>query len=296
MKKYVFSFIFGIAVSMPISPEARELLPILYSKEGQLCSTIPTGANHFCIRSKKDYDSPSWQPNGNHIVVESGYHDGAHELELLKKDGTLIRRLPESSEFIRPAWSPNGKYIYGLSYSHPKLIRRWDKEGKGFIDIPVRGAKCRYQYLQAISFDPSNKRAVILLDNFDIMFLVAVHEDHFQVIKMLPKSYSYVSQSVWLDDKTLLFVGIKTGSRNELWKLDVDSEDTQKVGVPELWLRDYVTLSPDKKTVVVCAMPDTEQSKWSLWRYTIGTPRAERITDGTEDVSPNWRGLVATSP
>jgi len=207
----------------------------------------------------------------------------------LKKDGAVLRRLSESSEFIRPVWSPDGKYIYGLNYSHQRSIRRWDSEGKRFTDIPIKGAEGEFKYLQMIAIDPSNKRAAILLDDFKKMLLVTIHEDHFQAIRTLPKDYSYVSEAVWVDEKNLLFVGKKSESRGELWKLNVDSEKIQKVGVPKLWLRDSVTLSSDRKSVIVTAMPDNEEKKWSLWRYTFGTPVAERITVGTEGVSPNWR-------
>jgi hypothetical protein len=288
MKKLLI-IILGIAACLPVLSQGSELLPIVYSDSGGLCSVSHTGGAIKCVKSKKEYGSPSWQPKGSNIVAESGYHDGAHNLELLKNDGTAIRRLHKSSEFIRPVWSQDGRYIYGLSYSQPRSIRRWDSEGKKFVDIPVRGAEAEYKYLQMISFDPSHKRAVILLDHFKKMLLVTVHDDHFQAIKIIPKDYSYVSESVWLDENNLIFIGKKNDKRGELWKLNVDSEKIQMVGVPGLWLRDTVTLSPDRKSVIVCAMSDDDKTKWSLWRYSLGSPRAERITTGTEDVSPSWR-------
>jgi len=289
MKKKIYIFILVIATWAPSSSPASELLTIVYSNLGQLCSTTPDGATNFCISSEKEYRSPSWQPNGDHIVAGSGYHDGAYELVLLNKDGSLIRYLYKSNKFIRPVWSPDGEFIYGLNYSYAKSIRKWDSEGKKFTDVPVKGAESEYKYLQMISFSPSNKRAVLLLDNFNKMLLVSVYNDHFQAIKIILKDYSYVSQSVWLDDNNLLFVGKKDEPRGELWELNVDSEKVRKLGVPRLWLRDFVTLSPDGKAVIVCAMPDNEETKWNLWHYSFGSPHAKRITDGIEDVSPYWR-------
>jgi WD40 repeat protein len=289
MRKQIYSLVLTIVIWTPSLSWGGELLPIVYSSLGELCSTTPTKAKPACLKSQKEYGSPSWQPNGHYIVAEAGYHDASHELVLLKSDGAVLRIISKSTDFIRPIWSPDGRYIYALNYDQPKTIRRWDSEGKKFTDLPVKGAENEYEYLQMISFSPNRKRAAILLDNFMKMLLVEVYEDHFQAVKTIPKDYSYVSESVWLDDNNLVFIGKKADSRGELWKINVSSEAVQKVGIPGLWLRDSVTLSPDRKAVIVCAMPDNEETKWSLWYYSFGAQHATRITNGLEDVSPSWK-------
>ena len=73
---------------------ARELLPILYSNSGELCSVAPDSPGVTVCASSLgayDVDSPSWQPNGNRIISELGREGGDHTLWLLLDQGVQLR-------------------------------------------------------------------------------------------------------------------------------------------------------------------------------------------------------------
>lgn len=281
-------------ISTPINGLAGELADILYINWGRLCSISPVSDNKpVCSNFMEECDSPSWQPRGTQIVVEAGEHDGPKKLVLLSSDGTLIKPLAQSSGFIRPVWSPNGKFIYALSYELKNSIGRWDGQGENFRQISIKGADNQYEYLQMISFSPSGKLAAILTDKFKRMLIAELQGQSFSVKKILPRDFKYVSQSAWLDDNHLLFVGGKESNRGELWELNIGDESIKKIGIAGLWLRDFITLSSDNKSVAVCAMPDNHKiPSWNLWKYDLDSASVTRLTKGTngaEDVDPFWR-------
>ena len=288
----ILSLLFILFTS--INCHARELADILYIDWGKLCSVSPVpGTKPVCSNFMEECDSPSWQPKGTEIVVEAGEHDGPKKLVLLSSDGTLIKPLAQSSGFIRPVWSPNGKFIYALSYELKNSIGRWDGQGENFRQISIKGADNQYEYLQMISFSPSGKLAAILTDKFKRMLIAEIQGQSFSVKKILPRDFKYVSQSAWLDDNHLLFVGEKESNRGELWVLNINDGSIKKIGITGLWLRDSITLSSDNKSVAVCAAPDNQETaSWNLWKYDLDSAKVTRLTTGTkgaEDVEPSWR-------
>ncbi|MDH3975162.1 MAG: hypothetical protein OEV42_12850, partial [Deltaproteobacteria bacterium] len=217
-------------------------------------------------------------------------HDGVHDLVLLSSKGKFETRLENSSSFIRPVWSPDGSYIYAISYSLGTQIGRWGKNGKSFRTIPILGADGMFKYAQMLAFSPSGTRLSILVDKFQTMLLADVHTDVIKVQRQVPLNFTYVSGSAWLDESRLLFIGTQEGNRQELWEMKASDGSVTKKGIPNLWLRDFLTLSPDRRTVVVCGVSDNgKETKWNLWKYSLETAALVRLTSGTEDVEPNWR-------
>lgn len=279
-----------LAIFIVANSDVRELEDIAYTSRGQLCSVSPVEKNNsLCLKTEKEYHSPSWQPQGNQLVVMVGYHDGPKELVLIESNGALIGSIKDSSEFFRPVWSPDGRYIYALGFELKNSIGRWDARGRNFTTIPVKGLGKHYQFFQMISFSPSGKLATILIDKFEKMLIVEVSETNFNVKKILPNDFSYVAQSVWLDDTRLLFVGKKNGKRGELWEININDESIRKIGISGLWLRDFLAVSPDKRSVVVCALQNNQKISWNLWLYSLESGKLRRITYGTEDVNASWR-------
>lgn len=145
--------------------------------------------------------------------------------------------------------------------------------------------------MQMISFSPSGSSIAILVDKFQKMLIAEVEEEAIRVTKQVPQDFSYVSGSVWLDESRILFVGEQASTRQELWELNIKDGSVKKRGIPGLWMRDSLTLSPDKTSVVVCGVADgTEKdTRWNLWKYSLASSKLVKISNGTEDVSPNWR-------
>ncbi len=130
---------------------------------------------------------------------------------------------------------------------------------------------------------------------FNHMVIVDVGEKSMMALNVLPRGFRYVAQSAWLDEDHLLFIGKRGSDRGELWELDIRSGRVTRRGIDGLWLRDFVTLSPDRKSVVVTAMGEnkngTKNDSWNVWLYSLETSRAVRLTTepGGEDVEPSWR-------
>jgi len=263
---------------------SQQLGPILYRNWVGLCSiSAETTAKPRCSRS--EYEDFSWQPHGNRIVAM-----GARGLVLLDSSGRLINKL-EGQSGARPTWSPDGRYIYAISGKFGGAVVRWDASGKNRVAIPVTGLNDPHLFFQRISLSPSGKRAAILTGDFKEMLITDVSEKALSARKVLPRGFSYVAQSVWLDDEHLLFVGRQGGTRGELWGLDIRSETATKRGISDLWLRDFVALSADQKSVVVTATKNSEEVSWDLWQYFPESSYLKRLTSGTQDenVEPSWK-------
>lgn len=269
---------------------AAEFGDIIYSKSGDLCTVASaTGAGKHCLRDDFEFDSPAWQPNGRTLVVEAGVHDGPHKLLLLDSSGKTIRSLAKSSGFIRPTWSSDGKTIYALSYSLGHAVGRWNADGREFHSVPVRSS-IPFQHVQMLAISPNGARAALLVDDFKRMLIAHVGASGFDVERALPSGFSYVAQAVWLDNTRLLFVGKQDNPRAELWELNTLTGAVKVRGIKGLWIRDFVALSPDRATAVVCGSAvGTKDTRWGIWRYSLQKSALVKLTDGIEDVSPAWR-------
>ncbi len=262
---------------------SQELGSIIYNSWKGLCSISEITGEPTCHKSR--YWDVSWQPHGNRILAI-----GSEGIVLLDGTGHLANKV-EGESGGSPRWSPDGQYIYALSGKPETSVVRWDASGKNRIVIPVTGAGHLRPPLHMLSFSPSGKRAAILTREFKEILISDVSDESLTVKKTLPRGFSYVAQSVWLDNEHLLFIGKKDSTRGELWELDVQSETTTRLGIDGLWLRDFVALSPDAKSVVVTGTKDGEDVSWNLWLYSLETSRLKRLTSGlrSEDVEPSWR-------
>lgn len=275
---------------------AQDLGPILYSSWTGLCSVSPMpGSKPRCLRG---YDGGSWQPNGNRILAY-----GRDGLAFLTAKGKLIEKIGGGNPY-RATWSPGGHYLYAVNYKLGRAVERWDADGKNRVVMPVKGLENRQlsppgqpypNSFQMISLSPSGKWAALLTMGFNHMLIVEVGDKSMTALKVLPRGFSYVAQSAWLDEDHLLFVGERGSGRQELWELDIRSGKVTRRGIDGLWLRDFVALSPNRKSVVVTAMGKRKNGSltdsWNLWLYSLETSRAVRLTtepDG-EDVDPSWR-------
>src|ERR1051326_8393248 len=107
-----------------------------------------------------------------------------------------------------------------------------------------------------LSFSPSGRRAALLTLHFNRMVIVDVENNRFVVSHTEPAGFDYVSQSVWLNEDTLLFVGKRGGNRlGVLWRLAVSTGAVDSIGISGLALRDQIAISPDRRSVVVTATP-----------------------------------------
>jgi Tol biopolymer transport system component len=278
------------SLALPGVAGAAQFDDIVFSSSGELCTvaSVP-GAKERCLRSDYEYDSPAWRPNGKVLVVKAGVHDGPSKLLIIGEDAKVIRTVTKSAGFIRAAWSPDGKYFYALNYGLGRAVGRWNAEGTAFTTLPVQ-SKQSFDHVQMIAFSPNGTKAALLVDDFKKMLIARVNDSGFEVEQVLPANFSYVAQAAWLDDSRLLFVGKKDDPRAQVWELEVSHGSVRARGIEGLWIRDFLAMSPDRTSVVVCgtAVGDKE-TRWSLWKYSLASSALTRLTNGIEDVAPGWR-------
>ena len=121
------------------------------------------------------------------------------------------------------------------------------------------------------------------------MVIVKVSDEQWTMEKVAPSGFSYVSQSAWLDEDRLVFVGKRNTTRGELWELNVADSSIRRIGTNGIWLRDQMTLSPERNSAIVTATADGGPLQWNLWRVAISTGLKMQLTKGIEDVDPTWR-------
>ncbi len=265
-----------------------------------LCSISPEGTKHSCLNDRdhsllnNHYSSPAWKPKSKELVVEYAKPDGDRILELIDGLGNKIREVNKSFNFMRPVWSPDGSHIYALKYGIGPQIGQWDSNGMNFKFVPIVGAPNNTNApnsqgdFQMISFSPSGKSVALLNYGFKQIIVASVKEQQFVAQKELPTNFNYVAQSAWLDESHLLFVGRLNPGAANLWELNIGDGSTRLVEIPNLSLQDYFALSPDRKSVVVCATEKNQNLCWSLWEYLLGSPAAKRLTTRNLDSGPTW--------
>jgi Tol biopolymer transport system component len=127
-----------------------------------------------------------------------------------------------------------------------------------------------------------------LLCNFRQLYLAEVRSDLFRVERELPLQFSYVSSPKWFDESHLLAVArLKKGEVANLWRIDSATSFAEIVPTPELALGDYVTVSPDSKSVIVTGSR-LQLLKWRLWRIDLSDKMQTELTSGDEDTAATW--------
>lgn len=268
-----------VLASSPLA--GQRLRPILFTDWGRLCSIGPADTTRACLPKSREFDDLSWSPDGRLIVTDAW---------ILNDAGRHIRSLPGWND-IRPVWSPDGKAVFAIDYDIGSAVHRWNQPGGKKQTIPVQGGNAKGRRFQMLAFSPSGRRAALLTMDFSEMVIASVEKDRFVVSRTAPVDFAYVSQSVWLNEDTLLFVGKRgVNPSGGLWRLAASTGAVDSIGIPGLSLRDQIVISPDRKRVVVTAT-DTraEETRWNLWVYDLSSRVARRLTSGKEDIVHSWR-------
>jgi hypothetical protein len=260
---------------------AQALREIVYTDWGRLCSIGLADGAKVCLPPGRDFNDPTWSPDGQRLV------DGGI---LLDRTGRRVGRL-QSTSGIRPAWSPDGRYIYEIDYELGSAVARWNADGTRRMVIPIRGQDTAHLYFQMLSFSPTGRRAALLTAHFREMLIADVTPTAFHATTTLPVGFKYVSESVWLDEDRILFVGKRgpESSGGRLWELTISTGAVRVIGIPGLSLRDQIVISRDRRSVVVTAASATRSVHWNLWWYELDSGKLRRLTSGTEDIVGSWR-------
>jgi Tol biopolymer transport system component len=278
----------GVSAFVWLQFSSEDLGPIVYKSSGQLCSIdIQKDEKPSCYSSSlRDL---SFSPDGRLLAASTTPSDRIpSRIAVLDRSGATRRYLPGSDEFIRPVWSPDGNYIYAVinAHGHASVGRwRWPSGEKALVPVENLASGCRG--INSLSLSSAGDRAVLLCD-FKQLYLAEVRSDLLRVERELAPQFSYVSLPTWFDESHLLAVArIKKGEIANLWRIDSATGFAEIVPTPELALQDYVTVSPDRKSVVVTGSRPNGHI-WRLWRIDLDDQKQTQLTSGTEDVAATW--------
>ena len=279
--RFIAAAITSIAVLGAPPVAAQQLRPILFTDWGRLCSIAVVDTVRVCLPETRELDDAVWSPDGKRIITGGG----AILNDAGRRTGTL-----RNYAGIRPVWYPNGQYVFAIDYEVGSAVRRWDERGGSRKTIPVEGGEAAERRFQMLSFSPSGRRAALLTMQFREMVIADVEVNRLVVSRVAPVGFDYVSQAVWLNEDTVLFVG-KRGSSpfGVLWRLSASTGAVDSVGIPGLALRDQIVVAPDRRSIVVTAASTHGETRWNLWYYDLSSGVARRLTAGTEDIVRSWR-------
>jgi dipeptidyl aminopeptidase/acylaminoacyl peptidase len=272
---------------------AQDFGPIVYKSRDGLCSIDPMGAGPPNC-SKIFLGDPSYSPDGQFIAgaISICSKDGpppCSKIVVRGRNGAQVADLTGSQDYHRPVWAPDGQSIYAISYHLPAAAGRWPWPVGQMAVVPVEGLEEDCRPIQSISFSSSGRKATVMCD-FKRIYVVDVFPNLLRVERPLPLSFSYVALPEWLDDERLLLVA-KTpgGGSGKVWSVDTRSGATSAVAIVGLYFRGDLTISPDRRSVLVTAMATSaKEIAWSVWRAELDSGKTMRLTRGVEDVSPTW--------
>jgi len=269
----------------------RSFDPIIYKSRDGLCSVQPSGdVSAYCPGIF--FEHPAISPDGNLIaaverISSQGGPAANTRLVVADRRGVVVQSIASSDGFIRPVWAPDGQYLYAINYELRGAIGRWAWPSNKRIAIPIRDLDRGCNSIQGISFSASGHRAALLCD-FRRIYIAATGSIDIQIQRLLSLSFTNVGFASWLSDDQLMTVArMEKGRAAKLWRIDVNTAATHAIDTPVLSFRDYVSVSPDKKSAVATAR-QLESNEWSLWRIDFDRLRTTRLTHGSEDVSPTW--------
>lgn len=275
------------------------LQDIIYTREGELCSvSADAEAPSACIESGNAYESPAWSPDGTEIAVEATGPDDDSHLMLLSPYGEPLRKIDSSSGFMKPAWSADGRYLYAVNRKIGAAVGRWDKSGGNYRAIPVHGIPADrpegpFEQIEFIAFSPDGSSMAILAEGFYKLMIAEEKNGSFEVTRWIPENgIASLGMPVWIDNSRILITGLRDSRRAELLELNVIDGSVKVREISGLLIRGAPALSPDRRSIVICGVAEENKTviRWNLWRHTFASSALHKLTDGSEDLQPSWRG------
>lgn len=226
---------------------------------------------------------PVWSPDGRKVAFKSN-RDGNYEIYVMNADGTKQTRLTDhQANDEDPAWSPDGdkiafhsdrkggKEIYIMDADGSNVRRMTKTLGKNVLSAwSPDGASLAYtgnRYLgwgvYIMNLDGSSDKRVI---------------------------GEGACRPDWSPDgKRIAYVTEKGTKKADIWVMNADGSDRQKLTPDEKNYDYFPAWSPDGKYIIYAKSPDKEKGNWELYIMSSDGKKHVRLTDHpSQDKFPDW--------
>lgn len=285
--------VLGFSVALVASQRSLQSLEaIIYVSNGELVSVTSDGSRSTpCDKSANvEFASPAWNPSGSQFVAEVTIGDSSG-LALFSRQCELISQLPNASGFMRPVWGPGGTHIYALSNELDHAVGRWRVSDSAHDTIPIVAPdSMAFRQMEWLTLAPGGRRVAILVDNRDTRLIAQLQPGTLLVTRKMPGELTSQGQAVWLSNDELAVVAIGPNQQTQsLWSIVLSTGSVSPLSDAGFALKEYVARSPNGHELVVTASRVESMETWNLWRFTRGELQPQKLTSGSEDISPSWR-------
>jgi hypothetical protein len=209
----------------------------------------------------------------------SNSHEALRSLYILGREDSRPKRVfrsDEKSQLYRPVFDPAGENLYAVNYFTG--IHRFPLSDRTWTQVPVLGAPDLNP--QGLSFSPSGERVAISPARFDGFLIGRVGPDGFSIEKRILEEFESCISPRWVTETQLVFAGRQASGMQHLWVLDLGSGSVRQLTHPPIAVRDFLSLSPSRTTVVFTATDERKPLEWRLWQVQLDGSDLRQLTRG----------------
>ena len=227
-----------------------------------------------------DY-GPRWSPEGGHILFFRNHPDGAPTVMVMDADGTDVHRVAGAADqvFFTAIWSPDGSQILtvrderGSVEGSPQWLAVIDADGSN-EEVLVRGSLSQPQWA------PDGSEIFYYADG--VVHAVSIAGSERTVIDGIDRQGLSVFEAS-PDGTRMLFtqpIGFDEGE--ELWIVDIDGSDPQRIAEGLHWREPSPTWSPDGSAIAFVRDSD-------IWTIDLESGEQSQVTQAPEyETLPVW--------
>lgn len=227
-----------------------------------------------------DVGDLAYSPTARLLAFEaSSSHTTPPSLYLLGYEDsgpTLVFQSTEDVFLYRPEFDPAGRYLYAVNVLSG--IHRFSLADSLWTLVHVNGAPGLQP--QRISISPSGERVAISPRRYDGFLIGRINDSGFAIEHHLLKEYESCYSPRWVSEDRIVFAGRLSPGIEQIWALDLVSEEVAQLTYDPVATRGHLSLSPDRQEIVFTATNRHQPLEWRLWRINIDGSGLQQLTRG----------------